>query len=363
MKKILLTSTAMVAFAGAASAEVLISGLAEMGIQYGDGGVAATDNTVEFFTDIDVTFTMTGETDGGLVFGADIDLDESDGSDRDNTTTTGTVDPGPDGILGTDDDSQTFDIPGSTGGSPAFNDRTQGGEAIFISGGFGTLTAGDTDGAIDWALTEVAFASGSINDDETEHAGYNGNAALDGTFDGQILRYDYSVGDFGVALSAEIDDGDTDQDEASSVLGIGFKYGVDLGGGQVSFGIGYQAGENFNDNDLDDPIDDVEAIGASLNGTFGAFTAGLSYLNVDAGDSLAGYDHYGIGVGYVTGAISLSANYGDYDFDNGTDQDGYGITAGYDLGGGAAVQFGYGDSNFSDADDFETMSFGVALAF
>ena len=28
-----------------------------------------------------------------------------------------------------------------------------------------------------------------------------------GTFDGQILRYDYSFGDFGVALSAEIDDG------------------------------------------------------------------------------------------------------------------------------------------------------------
>ncbi len=74
-------------------------------------------------------------------------------------------------------------------------------------------------------MTEVAYNSGSLNDDETMHAGYNGNAALDGTSDGQIFRYDYSFGDFAVALSAEIDDGDTDEDEVRPrYLGIDFRH-------------------------------------------------------------------------------------------------------------------------------------------
>ena len=32
----------------------------------------------------------------------------------------------------------------------------------------------------------------------------NGNAGLDGGLDGQVARYDYSFGDFAVAISAEI---------------------------------------------------------------------------------------------------------------------------------------------------------------
>ena len=155
MKNILFASTALVAFAGAASAEVTLSGNAEMGIFNNDGlgndgagNVVDTNGETSFFTDLDVTFTMSGETDGGLTFGASIDLDESG-------------------------NGQPFESAG-----------TQGGETIFLSGAFGTLTAGDTDGALDWALTEVAFNSGSLSDDETVHAGFNGNNGLDGLYDG-----------------------------------------------------------------------------------------------------------------------------------------------------------------------------------
>jgi hypothetical protein len=34
---------------------------------------------------------------------------------------------------------------------------------------------------------------------------------LDGHYDGQILRYDYSFGDFAVAISVEQDDNNTDR--------------------------------------------------------------------------------------------------------------------------------------------------------
>lgn len=349
MKKVLFASTALVAFAGAAAAEVTISGNAEMGLIVGDGGVASTDNDVEFFTDIDVVFTMSGETDSGLTYGATIDLDESDGSN--STQGSATIDSGPDGIFGTADDFVI--IPGASGSSGAFAGRTQGGETIFLSGGFGTLTAGDTDGALDWALTEVAFNSGSLNDDETEHAGYNGNSGLDGIYDGQVVRYDYSVGDFGIAVSAEIDDADGGVgNDNDPVIGIGAKYSLDLANiSGVGIAIGYQKAE------------DDEAIGASLNGTVFGFNVGVSYLNRNSLGDINDYDHYGVGLGYVTGPISLSANYGSYEYDAGNDADGFGLTAGYDLGGGALVQMGYGNSNPRAGDNFDTFSFGVRMNF
>ncbi|PWJ22283.1 porin [Jannaschia seohaensis] len=315
MKSILFASTALVAFTGAAAAQgVAVSGFAEMGF------FGATDVDTQFHTDIDVTFTMSGETDNGLTFGASIDLDESDG------------DP-----------------------SPAFDGDTQGGETIFLSGNFGTITMGDTDGALDWAVTEVLFNSGSIVDNE-EHIGYNGNAGHDGSLgnsDGQVLRYDYSFGDFGVAVSAEQIPGVGADAGDDTAFGIGFRYGLDLGGSSINLGLGYQGSD----------IADVLAL--SANGSFGGgFTAGLSYMNFDVDGGGAGdYDHVGIGVGYTTGAISLHANYGVYDYDGGGDDEGFGLTAGYDLGGGAVIQFGYGYNDPDGADSFDTYSLGVAMSF
>ncbi|WP_298262238.1 porin, partial [uncultured Litoreibacter sp.] len=78
MKKILIASTALVSTAGIAAADVALSGRAEMGIFQQNtafsGGAVGSD--MQFFTDIDVTFTMSGETDNGLTFGASVDLDE-----------------------------------------------------------------------------------------------------------------------------------------------------------------------------------------------------------------------------------------------------------------------------------------------
>ena len=365
MKNVLFASTALVAFAGAASAEITLSGNAEMGLISGSGGVADTGDDVEFFTDIDVTFTMSGETDGGLTFGANIDLDESDGSNSGQGVPT--IDPGPDGVIessGLNDinGDDFIVVPGSQGASGAFSGRSQGGESIFLSGAFGTLTAGDTDGALDWALTEVAFFSASLNDDETEHAGFNANSGLDGLYDGQIVRYDYSIGDFGVALSAELDDNEETDDDA--VLGIGFQYQVELGGTAIGLGLGYQAAEVAGD--------DNDIIAISANASFlGNFQAGIQYSDFDLGGSEDTGDHVGVGVGFASGPISASLNYGEYDFDDGSSQDGFGLTAGYDLGGGAVVQFGYGDSNYDgrfddlgrSLDDFETVSFGVRMNF
>ncbi|MDF0595591.1 porin [Psychromarinibacter halotolerans] len=316
MKKVLFATTALVASAGIASAQgVSIGGWAEMGIV--GGGVYGDE--VQFWTDIDVEFRMSGETDNGLTFGAGVDLDENG----------------------------------------AFAGTTQGGEFIFISGAFGTLTMGDTDGALDWALSDVGMGA-SIDDAHTSHAGYNGNNVMDGFDgkDGQIARYDYSFGDFAFAVSAEIDDSGVDD----PTFGVGATYATSFGGVDLGFGIGYQAASG--------PGFDSSAVGASVDVMFaGGFHAILNYTSYDdvvLGSGLVVDSHYAIGLGYTTGAISVSGNYGMFEGTGDDSQSGFGLQAAYDLGGGAEVQFGYGYSEMdmggvtTDTDQF---SLGVAMSF
>ncbi|MEM7711613.1 MAG: porin [Pseudomonadota bacterium] len=330
MKKILFASTALVAFGAAAQAEVLITGNASLGLVSSEGtGVVGSDSTdgtdgdIEFFQDVDVDFTLVGETDNGLAFGANVDLDEAGG-------------------LGDELSNQGVDV--------------------FISGAFGTVTLGDTDGAFDWALQEVGFANGSINEDETSHAGWNGNSGLDGFHDGQILRYDYTLGDFSFALSGEIDD----DDEDDAVLGIGAQYQVTLAGFDLGLGAAYQfvdiddigGGDITGVSGADLEEGDYDLFGVSVNTAFQDLQIGVTYSILDGPDGDSSYDYFGIGAGYVVGAISVSANYGTFDFDSGSTEDGFGISAGYDLGGGASVQAGYGDG-----EGLESYSLGVRMNF
>lgn len=287
MKKILLATTILAGTAGFAAAEVAISGYAEMGII---GGANVGDT--QFYQDVEVTFTMTGETDGGLSFGAAIDLDETN---VDNFAHSGT--------------------------------------AVFISGAFGKLTMGDTDGGFDWALSETGMGT-SIADDHTSHVGYSGNGGLDGTYDGQIVRYEYSAGDLGLAASIELDDNGA----GDPVIGLGVKYAVS----GVKLGFGYQA----------DGVDTV--MGVSVAGEMGAVKYAVNFSDLDNGDT-----HMGLGLGYTTGALMVAVNYGAFDDGVNTD-DGFGLVANYDLGGGAVVMAGYG-SDLGGGDP--QYSIGLGLSF
>jgi outer membrane protein OmpU len=327
MKQFLLGTTVLVIGAGTASAEIALTGSAEMGII---GGTGLTDRTTQFWQDIDVTFTFSGETDNGLTFGGAIDLDE----DAD--------------AVGTDD----------------------AGVAIFISGAFGTVTMGDTDGAFDWALRDVGNIGnpGSLNDDETSHFGYNGSY-LDGAGDNQVFRYDYSFEQFRTAVSVEQpDDGASDD----LTWAIGFGYQFEFAGGAVDLGIGYQdahvgaAAFDFGASGLSAAANtDVTALGVSISATLDSgFGGGLSYTTYD----LQGPEeitHIGIGAGYTFDAISVHANYGI--FDSSTPDfrsSGYGLAAGYDLGGGLDILFGYGTSEReTPGNDFSASSYSLGLSF
>ncbi|MDE0766162.1 MAG: porin, partial [Amylibacter sp.] len=183
MKKLLIATTALVATAGMAAADVKLTGYAEIGMTDAGG-----TNGMEMHTDMDIGFKLSGASDNGLTFGASIDLDEVSG-----------------GIA-------------STGGSQAIN----------VSGAFGTLTMGDTDGAMDKRNNEVGSLT-AISDNHTGHAGYNGGSGLDS---GDILRYDTSVGSFNVSASIGQDDTAGNND----VMG----YGLSTTVGTVALSVGYQ---------------------------------------------------------------------------------------------------------------------------
>lgn len=305
MKKILFATTALVATAGVAQAEIALSGSAEMGIVGGD----IYANT-QFWTDVDVTFTMTGEADNGLTFGAVVDLDENG----------------------------------------AFAGTTQGGETIHIAYGAAKLTMGDTDGAFDAALTEVGIG-GSIADDHTAHVGYNGNAGLDGFYDGQIATFSYAFNDFTAYLSAEVDDFGV----GDPVWGLGFKYSGDLGGLTLGVGLGYQTTDFLGT--------DVSIVGLSLDTTFGnGLQAIINYSSLEAGGTNV-WDHWALGLGYSMNALTIGANYGVYDYGGGFEDTGFGLAVDYDLGGGLEVQFGYGSSNPAIGADFDSYSLGLAMSF
>ena len=194
MKRLMLATTSLVVAGGMAAAEVSVTGSAELGVS-GEKGKDA-----KLHKSIDVNFSMSGETDSGLSFGASIDLDE---------TGEGYADDG----------------------------------HVNVSGAFGTLTLGDTDGGYDAALSEVA-AGTSIADDHTSHPGYNGNSGLDGqddlaNNDGNILRYDYTFGGVTTSASAEINANDS----SLSTYGFGVAWSGDVGGIGMGVGLGYQSGK------------------------------------------------------------------------------------------------------------------------
>jgi len=330
MKKILIASTALVATAGMAAADITMSGYAEIGMTDNGGAVG-----MEMHSDMDVTFKLSGASDNGLTFGASIDLDEVSG-----------------GIA-------------STGGP----------HAVHVSGAFGTLTMGDTDGALDKANAEVASLT-SISDNHTAHAGYNGGAGLDS---GDILRYDTTYGGFGVSASI----GQSDVAVANDVMG----YGVTTSIGSVAVSAAYQA----------DNTQDITAVSAKT--TVGGLTMTANYSEATMAATASGavitpatysvatgsivgaaavttstainnsYEHTGLGLAYTVNGVNLHANFGQYDYDDGSQADGYGLAANYSLGGGATVMVGYGSGNARattitpQAADVSTFSIGLGLSF
>jgi len=177
MKKVLFATTALVATAGVAQADITITGGGNAGIR--DTGVAGTDPFLH--TELDFNVVGTTTTDGGVTVSASIDLDTDKSGAAGTTTATAVNDP-----------------------------------EVSIAGPFGTVSFGDVSTANDFGLPDIGFDGIGI-DDAAE-------IALSATAD---MSYSYSFGDFGVTLSG---------DSANDDFAVAFNYAI--AGADITLGYG-----------------------------------------------------------------------------------------------------------------------------
>ena len=275
MKKILLATTLIAATTGYAAAEVAVSGSARMGVTYNDGNATK----MQFSSRVRVQFDMTGETDGGLTFGASVRADQFGGN-------------------------QKTDSGGDTVGG---NGETNGDSTVYLSGAFGKLTMGDTGNAADALVGQVSGI------------GY-GPGALDGAADLSFLgentatgvMYEYSAG----AITFGIGTGQVDN--ATNYMSAAVKYSTDA----FAVALGYE--------------DSSTGTVISLLGS--ATFSGATVKAKIADDSTKVDMGMALSVDYAISGATITAFYAD----NGNPDANFGIGAAYDLGGGASVKGGVG---------------------
>lgn len=302
MKKVLLATTALVLSAGFAAAEVKVDGSANVGLKYNEGGLSYAGKKAAGYYEIDMNVTGTMESDSGLTFGAQIQLDSQYGSSN----------------------AVTVEGTGLPADLKAYIANDQNFDAnVFISGAFGTIKVGESNwvASDDFGINDIGFDGIGVDDvAETSMYANSDDSVND-------LRWDYSVGAFSTVVSLDT---------------ISEDYGLSVGYDTGVFGA-YLAYDYDNETDAD-------ATSLLLTGSFGAFSGQLYYATADATD-----DSYGIYGAYKTGPWTFEAAVADADM--ATDAS-YGIGAKYDLGGGATLAGGIGSVEGDTAADF-----GVTFKF
>jgi outer membrane protein OmpU len=268
MKKVLFATTALVASAGIASADITLTG--EGSVALTDSGAAAAQ--ARLVTDIDFGISASVTSDTGITFGASMDLDSGAadaGTFNDPEITmsgefgtfsfgqvdnaagiVGLADAGIEGI-GLDDDLEAID---TVGAADIHYSNTFGNITLTLSyemGQTGATAATDGDYGIAVALSEGGFdikaaytsdQDGGANDTASAlQLGYTYGAATigalfadNGTRSGSGFSLSYDMGDglTIIAVANQTDVSTADATDTDDDTGIGFSY--DMGNG-VSF--------------------------------------------------------------------------------------------------------------------------------
>lgn len=361
MKNILLASTALVAFAGAAFAEghtgVTFTGSATLGYNDTNSGQLdagedaddadvlniagdAYDNEEGFYSDLDVTIGFVAELDNGLTAAASVDLVDLadgavDGADYELSLTSETAG------LYYGDTAMAADSKWNEVGDMDIDFSATDGEAVLR----GEVAYGNVEAAMSYIIDESAneleqlsvgatatFGTVGVTlaYQEAASAGYTGSAGTDADGDGVFAD---ANGDF----------------NASEIIAL--RVGTTFGGADVA--LGYISDETAGDN----------AWGVSV-----AYPVGPVALSASYADHSANGEKWDIAATYADGPVSvtLSTDEGDdwalegsYDVGNGimayagvadAGEDFY-VAGTYDLGSGASLLVSYADDGDVDSED------------
>ncbi|MDB9816277.1 porin [Amylibacter sp.] len=277
MKKLLIATTALVATAGMASADITISGHAAAGIHSGldtagDSTAVAADGV---YSNAGVDFTMTGATDNGISFSASLNIDAGD-----------------------EIDAGDFEYDGDDGGAAGLG-------SVSMTGTFGTLTFDEQ--GID-----------NLYDDTTTH-----DVSYSTTVGSVALTVAHSVGAAG-------DDADADLATSFSASTTQSGMAFTLTGSETAAGTSASLAMAYALNDTVSISAETDQVaGAESVQTIGAATT-LNGISISV--SSANNSTWDVDLGYTAGGFALT-----YGVD---ETDGWTATATAALGGGATFQAG-----------------------
>ena len=295
MKNLLIATTALVATAGFAAADVTLSGAVNVGVL--NDGTTGADTFM--YNNVTVTAAMSGETDGGLTFGATLSMRNGNDVDLDV------------GDLNATETVETVVVQKNRTGKNL--SATSLGN-IYVSGDFGKLTF-DQNGV-----------DNAHNDDFSHDVMYNG-----------------TFGALAVTVTANVEDGTTADGEDFSAKVVYSASGITVTAATDD------SGES--DTTLAYVLNDM--ITASLNyDTNGQTTAEtivkVAYSNAGVTAHLAladdDDDQWELGLGYAANGMSIAAVFAENDGDATTTDEEMDITASYDLGGGMTMNAAYNES-------------------
>ncbi|AXT35541.1 porin [Phaeobacter sp. LSS9] len=313
MKKILFASTALVATAGVAAADVSFGGYGRFGVGYvEDRTVGGTSDTVivsRFRMNIDAS----AETDAGVKFSARVRMQA-------------------------DEDAASGEA----------NAAGLNGARFSVEYGGLRVDVGNVAGAIDnlpnYYGNEPGLETfmGQYSGADYDFIGYSsGGAGVNGVY----ARY--AVGDFAVAAAYDqaANGGDGDRFDIHAAYTFG----------NITAALAYGETDNGAAADFDMTV-------LTLGGSWGAFSGTLivgdeSVAAVNESDTF-----YGISAAYdVSSATTLTFAYGDGSGDGDTRNIGLGVI--HDLGGGVSLRGGIGESKTGNADGQMRADFGAQFSF
>ena len=313
MKRLLSLTITLALVGGTSLAEITISGDAKLGLDY-NSEPGDMKSKHEFKHEMGVDFSGSGTTDGGLSFGGSAGFDTGD-----TTVNTGTV---------------------------------------FVSGSFGKITIGDNTAADGLAGGIADVGMNGIGVDDVAEDIYTTSPAQ--------FRYDHSVGNISLALSAGTQKGAMAKANVSTEFGTleakknGYALGMAFNAGGATVGIGYDskktisAGLGYSTGQIA-----VNALYAKRDQSYrhGDSADGVNTVAANNETATASYKGLGMDVSYTMGASKLTLVYAktnvsniqpvwdatatEFKFTNASFK-GLGLGFSHDLGGGASLVAGFG---------------------
>ena len=303
MKKILFASTALIFVAGAAAADVVITGSASMGLKYDQ-----TTKKTEVANDITFKMNGTATTDNGISLGAIAELNDAD---------------------------EVHDT------------------SVYMSTGGLKLTVGAVEEAADSGINDIGYDGIGV-DDIVEKMRTNTKGVITNVkvgSGGVVELVDPDAQDDQIERKTEAATGWEDHNvnvaytfgdftaSASTKSGTKNEYQIGLSG-KVN---GVSVGAGFGKTGTDDIMN--LSVGYSMEGMSG------DVLYREVGTQKG----YGLNVGYTTGDITISAAYAKQQ--NGEKKDAWGIGLAYDMGGAKLA------AGFGEVDNQHKADLGISFDF